>query len=257
LAIYAKSWGEKMNNGDGSLMIPPLVFLVATPAIVLVSVVLTQLSNIRRIKGEATSTKVNVQYRAITFGEYVQRYYGGFDGKKLLEEYDGVHARDLALKEQIVAKSNEQVAYCDKTLVALHGAREQALQKLNVIPSYYFKADAVEKMLFFYVNKRADNIKDLINLYETTVFQEAVLKSLKDIAVSVDKLADAVRGGFTRLGLQLGVVNESIQENTKAQRLNKEKLSEIKDENARHYMDIVDAIDDIELIANTHVTVQM
>jgi hypothetical protein len=57
--------------------------------------------------------------------------------------------------------------------------------------------------------------------------------------------------------LQLGVVNESIQENTKAQRLNKEKLSEIKDENARHYMDIVDAIDDIELIANTHVIVQI
>ena len=124
-----------------------------------------------------------------------------------------------------------------------------------MIPAYYFKADAVEKMLFFYVNKRADNIRDLINLYETTVFQEAVLKSLKDIAVSVDRLADTVRGSFNRLGLQLGVINESILENTREQRLNRGKLSEIKDENARHYMDIVDAMSEIEIITNTHVTV--
>ncbi len=183
--------------------------------------------------------------------------------KELGQEYDTDHQAEIdaftkkeeETKEQIEVKKKALSAICETERKLLdYGANLPA--KLTVIPAYYFKADAVEKMLFFYVNKRADNVRDLINLYETTVFQEAVLKSLKDIAVSVDKLTDAVRGGFTRLGLQLGVVNESIQENTKQQRLNREKLSEIKDENARHYLDIVDAIDDIEIITNTHVTVQ-
>ena len=126
--------------------------------------------------------------------------------------------------------------------------------KLNVIPPYYFQNDAITKMLFFYVNKRADNIRDLINLYETTVFQEAVLKSLQSISISVDRLTETVRGSFNRLGLQLGVINESIQENTSAQRVSYEKLSQIKDENAKHYMEMVNAIDEIEHISNTYVT---
>ena len=121
---------------------------------------------------------------------------------------------------------------------------------------FYFKQDAIEKMLFFYVNKRADNIRDLINLYETTVFQEAVLSSLKDIAISVDRLTATVRGSFQQLGLQLGVLNESVMENTRVQRISQEKLSEIKNENERHYLEMVDAIEEIELISNTYVTVK-
>ena len=130
----------------------------------------------------------------------------------------------------------------------------QLQQKLNVVPPYYFQKDAITKMLFFYVNKRADNIRDLINLYETTVFQEAVLKGLQSISISVDKLTETVRGSFNRLGLQLGVINESIQENTSAQRISYEKLAEIKDENAKHYIEMVNAIDDIERVSNTYVT---
>jgi hypothetical protein len=89
------------------------------------------------------------------------------------------------------------------------------------------------------------------------VFQEAVLRSLKEIAISVDRLAETVRGSFARLGLQLGVINESIRENTQVQRLNSQKLSEIKDENARHYLEMVGAIEEVEIIANTYVTTEV
>ena len=169
-----------------------------------------------------------------------------------------------AKSETLIEKETAAENALQVTTEALHDAQTresdlknrgmQLQQKLNVIPPYYFQNDALTKMLFFYVNKRADNIRDLINLYETTVFQEAVLKSLQSISISVDRLTETVRGSFNRLGLQLGVINDSIQENTAAQRLSYEKLAEIKDENAKHYIEMVNAIDDIERVSNTYVT---
>ena len=150
------------------------------------------------------------------------------------------------------ATADLQAAQLRERTLKDKGVQLQTL--LTVIPPYYFQNDAITKMLFFYVNKRADNIRDLINLYETTVFQEAVIKSLQSISISVDRLTETVRGSFNRLGLQLGVINESIQENTATQRISHEKLSQIKDENTKHYMAMVNAIEEIECISNTYVS---
>ena len=38
--------------------------------------------------------------------------------------------------------------------------------------------------------------------------------------------------------------------------LDDERISEIKNENERHYLEMVDAIEEIELISNTYVTVK-
>ena len=80
---------------------------------------------------------------------------------------------------------------------------------------------------------------------------------MQNISISVDKLSESVIGGFKRLGLQLGVINESIQENTAIQKLNYEKLSEIKDENARRYMEMVDTLHEIEELSKIYVTSNM
>lgn len=53
------------------------------------------------------------------------------------------------------------------------------LKRNSIIPIFYLDNDnAVEKMLFFMLNKRADTVKELVNLYETTVWQDAILKQL-------------------------------------------------------------------------------
>ncbi len=53
------------------------------------------------------------------------------------------------------------------------------LKKNSIIPIYYLEnSEAVEKMLFFMLNKRADTIKELVNLYETTKWQENMLNEL-------------------------------------------------------------------------------
>ena len=127
-------------------------------------------------------------------------------------------------------------------------AREPSLQQiLNVIPVYYFQKDAVTKMLFFYLNKRADTIKELINLYEQTVFEAALLKAVDNISVSVNKLSATLNDNFRTLGLQLGVLNETVCQNTKVQVLNKEKLSQIEDNNTKYYMEIINELQSLEV----------
>ena len=244
------------NSSDWSFMFAPLFFLIILPLLIYVPVTISQLLEYRKqkITKSTVSSWDVLKNTVIDFPTYAKRYYGV---AKMVEEYDRQQADFLAKQKEIVEKANGQIALCDKALQALDGIYGGAVKKLAVVPAYYFKPEAVEKMLFFYVNKRADNVRDLINLYETTVFQEAVLRSLKDIAVSVDRLTEAVRGGFVRLGTQLGVLNESICENTKMQRISGEKLAQIQDENARHYLEIVDAIGEVEFVSNTYVTTEI
>ena len=250
LTIVAK------NSSDWSFMFVPLFFLIILPLLIYVPIAISQLLQLKKWKqAKPTVTPYEVfAAQVMDFPAYAKKYYGT---AKLIEEYDKQLPEYLEKQRQIVAKANKNIAICNQALLALENVNKQFVGKLTEIPAFYFKPEAVEKMLFFYVNKRADNIRDLINLYETTVFQEAVLRSLKDIAVSVDRLAETVRGSFQRLGLQLGVLNESIRENTKVQRLSVEKLAEIKDENARHYLEVVDAIGEVEFISNTYVTTEV
>lgn len=154
--------------------------------------------------------------------------------------------RERELAAQVTALETELSAL-EKSAAELAVRGEEILKKINVIPAYYFTEDAVSKMLFFYVNKRADTIKELINLYEQTEFEGALLKAVKNISISVDKLKQAVDGEFIRLGAQLGVLRQSVEDNAEQQRLNREKLSEIEDKNERYYFDIIDEMHSLEL----------
>ena len=238
-------------------MFLPLFFLIILPTLICVPIAIARFLAMQKLKAEREKP-IQTTYQThtnniIDFASYAKKYY---PKAKLIEEYDIQHAKELEENQKTVANAKEQMVVCDKILLALDKVYDSAVKQLTEIPAFYFKADAIQKMLFFYVNKRADNIRDLINLYETTVFQESVLKSLKDISISVDRLTATVRGNFQQLGLQLGVLNESIMENTRVQRISQEKISEIKDENERHYLSIVDAMEEIELISNTYVTIK-
>ncbi len=154
--------------------------------------------------------------------------------------------RETELAKQVKQLETELSAW-EKSSAELAARGEEILKKINVIPVYYFTEDALSKMLFFYVNKRADTIKELINLYEQTEFEGALLKAVKNISISVDKLKESVDGEFIRLGAQLGVLRQSVEDNAEQQRLNREKLSEIADKNERYYFDIIDEMHSLEL----------
>ena len=75
------------------------------------------------------------------------------------------HERDLA----IASKKSTDIKYLISPL----------LFNLKVIPPYYAEnPDAIKKMCFLFMNKRASNIEDLINLYETEEWRNKVLQSI-------------------------------------------------------------------------------
>lgn len=150
---------------------------------------------------------------------------------------------ELSAQMQEIQKQLSQVKQ-QQTELETRG--ENILKKLNVIPVYYFTEDALNKMLFFYVNKRADTVKELINLYEQTEFEDSLLKAVRNISISVDRLKENLNGEFIRLGAQLGVLRQSVAENSEMQRLNREKLEEIQDKNEKYYFDIIDEMHSLE-----------
>ena len=75
------------------------------------------------------------------------------------------YERDLALAN----KKQTDIKYLISPLIF----------NLKVIPPYYAEnPDAIKKMCFLFMNKRASNIEDLINLYETEEWRNKVLQSI-------------------------------------------------------------------------------
>ncbi len=54
----------------------------------------------------------------------------------------------------------------ENSLKALKKLKNSIVQTLSVIPPFYFKKDSVAQMLLYFINKRSDNITDLVNMYE-------------------------------------------------------------------------------------------
>lgn len=188
------------------------------------------------------STSVNLpSYRTYLIEKNGYAYY--------LQDYPAKGEEYVRRENELSAQVQEMQAQLTKTeqmQAELETRGENILKKLNVIPVYYFTEDALSKMLFFYVNKRADTVKELINLYEQTEFEDSLLKAVRNISISVDKLKDSVNGEFIRLGAQLGILGQSVAENSEMQRLNREKLKEIQDKNEKYYFDIIDEMHSLE-----------
>ncbi len=160
--------------------------------------------------------------------------------------------QNVALAERKIQAQTLVVQNTNNIIEKLNVEGEQILQDLEIIPQYYFTKESIERMLFFFVNKRADNIKDLVNIYEQTLFQEELLKGISNLTISINKLTQAVNDGFTRLGMQLGVINNSIMENTHQMQVNRQKLNTIEDKMARNYINTVEHIHNVEKIVQEH-----
>ena len=69
----------------------------------------------------------------------------------------------------------------NKDKIVLNESLKEMLNVIEKIPIYYASnPDAIKKMCFLYVNKRASNIQDLINLYETETWRNKLISSITD-----------------------------------------------------------------------------
>lgn len=92
--------------------------------------------------------------------------------------------------------------------------------ELELIPEYYQKPEVIEKMLFLYMNRRANNIMDLVNVYEQIQWQEAMLNSMKNLGHFIVNFEKTL----TR---NLSIISNQINELTKEQEKSNAYLSNI------------------------------
>ena len=92
--------------------------------------------------------------------------------------------------------------------------------ELELIPEFYQKPEVIEKMLFLYMNRRANNIMDLVNVYEQTQWQEAMLNSMKNLGHFIINFEKT-------LSRNLSIISNQINELTKEQEKSNAYLSNI------------------------------
>ena len=158
------------------------------------------------------------------------------------------------IKERKSELSN-QISELDTKIIKLNTEeKNQLLNSLETLPVYYFNEDAVNKMLFLMANKRADTIKELVNLYEEIEWQNKLIADLADIRLNIKGLVRDLNENFQTLGRQLKCINDNVVDakivvsdsvndvrnailtNSATNILNAKLLSQIKDDNAKHYL---------------------
>ncbi len=257
--IFSAIFGEDCENMQlmlwvGWWLIIPVLSVFNIPLFLVLSVI--HFSSLCHAKKAAKQTDFREQFRVAhplkTLGEFAH----DLPQKEKDIYYKYIHQaeidRNVAHYDRLIERQNLVLTNTRNHIVKLNAEGQQIIQDLEIIPQYYFTKESIERMLFFFVNKRADNIKDLINLHEQTLFQEELIKGINNLSVSINKLTQAVNDGFRRLGAQLGVINNSIMENTRQMQVNKQKLDTIQDKVARNYINTVEHIHNVEKIVQEH-----
>ena len=104
----------------------------------------------------------------------------------------------------------------------LNESLKAMLNAIAEIPPYYAtNSDAVKKMCFLYVNKRANNLQDLINIYETEEWRRKVISSIADFR-NVIALASI------NLSRQLSNIQSGVINNNKALYALTNKINDLK-----------------------------
>lgn len=141
------------------------------------------------------------------------------------------------LAEQIetyVKKTTQKTAERQKELIAYTNYKQQyeqdldlAIKKrtdikylikslifsLKVIPEFYAQdCDAIKKICFLFVNKRASNVEDLINLYETEKWRNKVLQSVDGFKRVVYMSQQNLSSQLCALNANVSLANKSLIE---------------------------------------------
>lgn len=89
----------------------------------------------------------------------------------------------------IITSSGKLAIARQKYLALLKDLDDQvpsAIEKLKIVPRFYaMNPDAIKKMAFLLENKRANNITDLINVYEQTIWQQQMLDAINGVVAEI------------------------------------------------------------------------
>ncbi len=115
----------------------------------------------------------------------------------------------------------EKIEKCNQILTRLEEMSEKCIpdvvSKCKVLPQNYCNREFATRALLLIDNKRADNVKELINLYETEKWQNKVLDNLEQINSNIITLGKGIFGELRNIttGLKtlvggMGLIYESL-----------------------------------------------
>ena len=171
---------------------------------------------------------------------------------------------DKTAIEKINQEYDNIVNEIDKTIEELDSIKNN---EITIVPSFYQTEEAVEKMLFLYMNKRADSIKELVNLYEQTEWQSAMVKGLDDINNAIvtmhDKMIEKMNINnimLMKMIKEIRLSNNLLDDLTKIQVENLNSLTRLNHNviNLESKLNMIDeSINNLELSVDVHTIVNV
>lgn len=146
------------------------------------------------------------------YASELQELYKGFDNAKggyVQKEINALTIRQecrmnsLDVYRSEVSKLDNDLNTCIQN--------HQNFEKNTVIPFYYIsKEEVAKKMLFLLLNKRANNVTDLINLYETEEWRNKLLETISSEFKAVHQANVAMCSQLASLNTKTDFMIESI-----------------------------------------------
>ena len=164
----------------------------------------------------------------------------------------------FGIKLDIDKKLKEAIAIIDRKLVTINF--ERAVKESNSFPPYYSTIDDIHFFMFLFFNKRADTVKELINLGEQIRMQEKIIGKLDQINANVSNLSQVVKTGFANVNRKLDSIENKVKAsivmqkdmaNAMREQANQswktnQKLDEILSQNEKHYLSTIDKLSQLD-----------
>ena len=145
--------------------------------------------------------------------------------------------RDFSSLERAVSLGKKKVSIVNEELENVEQLKKS--KRIKIIPNFYRDFESISKLTFLYLNKRANNITDLINVYEQTKWQNKVLDSLNQLHKEMHSFEQTVVQ-------KLNTMNQNLEKIVQQEKLQNAKLDEINHQQLKQN-DKLDDLKNIEL----------
>lgn len=123
----------------------------------------------------------------------LKRFNYDFYEKDLIEAVDNKYQNALSKYDDYVNKIGPKIK-----------------MQLKLIPISYFKQESIYGLVALYMNKRANNITDLINLYETEKFREELVNTISENTSQISSLRKELVSQMSLISSRIEIANDSI-----------------------------------------------
>lgn len=117
----------------------------------------------------------------------------------------------------------------------------------TIIPSVYHNEEDITNLIDYYVRRRGDTWKELVNEYEHDKKLNQIISSIDNLSNQVSVLTDSVIKCFNIVGMQLGIIHQSIVSLQNTTAINLDKISQIENQQEKRLCELTSSIQNMNL----------